>query len=44
MPEQNGEEEPEPSVAALVLRGILMLIAAFISASIIILAYAPLGR
>jgi hypothetical protein len=33
-----------PTTAALVLRGILLLIAAFITANIILIAHAPLGR
>jgi hypothetical protein len=44
MPEQNGRDGQGPTTAALVLRGILLLIAAFITASIIILAHAPLNR
>jgi hypothetical protein len=44
MPEQNGEGGPEPSEADLVLRGILLLVAAFITANIILIARAPQGR
>ena len=44
MRDKNGGDGQGPTTGELIVRGILVLVAAFISANIILVAHAPLGH
>jgi len=44
MPEQSDDDSPGPSLASLILRGVLIILAAFVSANVILVLHAPVGH